>query len=298
MRQQFIDWTPTRRSSAALLSATVEVAEDFAAQGYQVTLRQLYYQLVRRNLVENTQKAYKRLGEIVTKGRLAGFIDWDTIVDHLRVPEMPPDWSDPSGLMRAAIANYRLPRWNDQPYQVEVWCEKAALSSVLEPVCRRHHVRFLACRGYASSTAVYEAAKRFKNVGKVRILYLGDHDPSGLDMTRDINERLLLLTEGRVPFKVERLALNWEQVQQYRLPPNPAKLTDSRAKQYIQQYGRESWELDALEPAVLDRLVDSRIDQLRDRDLYWSQLQQEDHDRELLQDVTAEVMERRAEQGE
>jgi hypothetical protein len=96
------------------------------------------------------------------------------------------------------------------------------------------------------------------------ILHFGDHDPSGIDMTRDILDRLQLYSESDV--EVHRLALNFDQIESFNLPPNPAKTTDSRYASYIMLHGTESWELDALEPPVLAALVREAISYHRDEE--------------------------------
>lgn len=92
------------------------------------------------------------------------------------------------------------------------------------------------------------------------------HDPSGIDMTRDITERLND-TFG-VPTTIKRIALNKDQIDLYNPPPNPAKLTDSRVGGYIQKYGSLSWELDALEPRVITELITKHAEEYTDMDLY------------------------------
>ena len=125
---------------------------------------------------------------------------------------------------------------------------------------------------------MYDAAKRLEAISQegkeVHVLYLGDHDPSGIDMSRDIEQRLHQMSYG-TPIKNARLALNWDQVQQYTPPPNPTKLTDSRATNYIEMFGMESWELDALEPAVLHQIVEDRIIELLDMDKWDAVLERE-----------------------
>ena len=284
-KEAFTEWMPKSETNKALLVAAVRVIADYEAQGYRLTLRQLYYQLVARDIIPNQQVWYKRLGEVVSNGRLAGFIDWDAIVDRGRVPVKPPDWSSPSAILESAAAQYRLDRWEGQDYHVEVWCEKDALSSVIEPVCDRYHVRFLANRGYSSSTAMYDAANRFRGaISEGRdavVIYLGDHDPSGIDMSRDVFDRLELMTYGR-GVEVDRLALNIAQVDEYQPPPNPTKLTDSRSSGYVQLYGMDSWELDALEPAVLDGMISGAIEQFLDLDLYQEVVDREEEGREAI----------------
>ena len=231
-REAFIEWRPRSRTNRGLLVRAIEVIDEYAAQGYRLTLRQLYYQLVARDIIPNQYLWYKRLGEVVSNGRLAGFVDWDAIVDRGRTPVKPQDWSDPAELLEAAARGFRVNRWLGQGHHVEVWCEKDALSSVIEPVCARYHVHFLANRGYSSSTAMYDSSKRFQEAldqgQQPVVIYLGDHDPSGLDMSRDVWDRLDLMTY-QAGVEVVRLALNIDQVDFFQPPPNPTKLKDSRA---------------------------------------------------------------------
>ena len=272
MKEAFNQWNPTAKNTKALLAYSIQVISEYAAQGYQLTLRQLYYQLVARKLIPNQHRWYKRLGDVVTRGRMAGWIDWNAIVDRGRIPVMPSQWDGPAELLEIAAQQYRLDRWEGQENYVEVWCEKDALMSVLEPVANRMHVRLLACRGYASATAMYDAAKRIQRAeedGRYPVvIYLGDHDPSGIDMSRDVQDRLWTMTGYYSTVEVQRLALNYQQVLDYDPPPNPTKLSDSRASKYISEYGDDSWELDALEPAVLDQLVTEAIEDLRDDGLW------------------------------
>ena len=122
------------------------------------------------------------------------------------------------------------------------------------------------------------------------MIYLGDHDPSGIDMTRDIDDRLNLMSNGADP-TVERVALNFPQIELHNPPPNPAKVTDSRAKEYIERYGGESWELDALEPRVIDDLVSDAIIRHLDIDAYDAVVDQEEEDKEALREA-AKTLER------
>ena len=295
MKETFIQWEPSQARTRALLDHVQTVIEDYTAQGYQLTLRQLYYQLVSRGLLPNEQRQYKRLGDLVSNARMGGLIDWQAIVDRGRVPIMPSQWSGPGDILRSAAWGYRLDRWKGQEHYVEVWCEKDALSSVLEPICRESHVRFLANKGYSSSSAMYDAAKRLVDAVAYdqapHVIYLGDHDPSGMDMSRDIEDRLDILTRGEA-VQVHRIALNWDQVQEHQPPPNPTKVTDSRAAEYAARYGDESWELDALEPATLDELLRDKIAELLDEDIHEEVIEQEKADKASLHRIARELEER------
>jgi len=261
-------------ASQALIVKAEEICRAYAAQGFDLTLRQLYYQFVARDLLPNKQSEYKRLGNVVNEARLAGLLDWNYIVDRTRNLRGLSHWDDPRSVIQAAASGYRTERWSPQPYRVEVWIEKDALVGVIAGVCERNDVDYFSCRGYTSQSELWGAAQRmigYQDAGqKPVVIHLGDHDPSGVDMTRDIRDRLALF---EADVQVVRIALNMDQVLEYDPPPNPAKLTDSRAGGYIREHGRSSWELDALEPTFLDRLIEDEIDQLRD-DRLWDQATQ------------------------
>ncbi len=165
----------------------------------------------------------------------------------------------------------RFDQWGRQDHYVEVWVEKDALGSVIEKACQPLMVPHMACKGYLSASEAWRAGKRFEHafsLGKTcTLIHLGDHDPSGIDMTRDNDDRIEMLSYGS-PVEVKRIALNMDQIAEYAPPPNPTKLSDSRAKEYIKRYGRESWELDALEPKVLEKLITDTVSPLIDWDIW------------------------------
>jgi hypothetical protein len=280
--------------SLAIIEKANEICADYQAQGYDLTLRQLYYQFVARALLPNNDKSYNRLGSIVNDARMAGKMDWNYIVDRTRNLRTIGMWDSPQSILDAVALQFRTDRWNRQSEYVEVWIEKDALVGVLgdhervSGVCPENGVPFFSCRGYTSQSEMWGAAQRLgKKIRKgkrVTILHLGDHDPSGIDMTRDIEDRLnnflsvdlrQLITSRQ--FSVDRIALTMRQVEQYDPPPNPAKLTDARAAGYIEEYGDSSWELDALDPATLTALIQSHIDQHRDQEL-WDEAESEDQE--------------------
>lgn len=264
-----------------------EIIEEYAAQGFGLTLRQLYYQFVSRDLIANTQKSYKNLGGIVNDGRLAGLIDWDAITDRTRNLESVPHWENPKDIIEQDARVFRLDKWADQDHRVEVWIEKEALVGVFERVCSQEDVGLFACKGYTSQSEMWAAGQRMEEYATQEqtpvILHFGDHDPSGQDMTRDIVDRLELFMGG---MKIDRLALNMDQIRRYKPPPNPAKTTDSRYAKYIQLYGTHSWELDALEPKVLASLARKAISSLRDNKKWKAQVAEEEEHRAKLTEAS------------
>jgi len=264
------------------------IIDDYEAQGFDLTLRQLYYQFVSRDLIPNSQKEYKKLADTINDGRLAGLIDWERIIDRTRNLEKRSAWDTPSDIVRSAASSFHIDYWEGQEYRPEVWIEKDALVGVIEGVCKELDVPYFSCRGYTSQSEMWVAAQRLIGYIDDRqtpiIFHLGDHDPSGKDMTRDITDRLELFTNNSI--EINRLALNMDQVNQYRPPPNPAKVTDSRATAYIKQFGRQSWELDALEPRVLAALIRDNVNNLIDQDL-WAERQAKETEGTTLLQATA-----------
>lgn len=285
MKERYRDKDFTAASLEVIRTAN-EIIEEYVAQGFVLTLRQIYYQFVARDLLPNVPQSYKRLGGIVSDGRLAGKIDWDHIEDRTRALRANSHWLNPEDIIEGCVHSYGITKWNDQEYWPEVWIEKDALVGVIEGVCGELDVPYFSCRGYTSQSSMHNAAIRLmyrENKGyKTIIFHLGDHDPSGLDMTRDIEDRLLMFGST---VDVRRIALNMDQIEELNPPPNPAKITDSRSEQYILEHGDNSWELDALEPAYMVNLVRDQIEAVRDRDKWDVMVEKENQEKKMLQAV-------------
>lgn len=306
--------------------------------GMRITLRQLWYRFIGLDLIpdswadreynlahglppdtKNNQRNYKHFGSIFSDARLAGLVDWDSIEDRGR---RATEWQDAENIKSAvkeAIERFRLPRWKGQPIYAELWCEKDALASFLEPIAYEYHCPILINKGYSSSSALYDSARRIAD-GAIRfgewaeargpvpavVLYVGDHDPSGEDMVRDLDERLKLFLSDQsetIDLEVRKVALTMAQVRKYKLPPNPAKPpppkgggskmgTDARSRAYTAEHGNKSWEVDALEPRVLQRTVRDALDSVIDKKLMREIREREDAQREAVEDAIDEVLER------
>lgn len=273
------------------------IIAEYQSQGYELTLRQLYYQHVARGFIANNMREYKKLGDLISDGRLAGLIDWNSIVDRTRSLDAPTHWDSPESIISAVAQQYRRNKWETQKNQVEIWIEKQALEGIFDRACKLEDVPYLSCRGYTSQSEMWKGGQRllgyFAKGQDVTILHFGDHDPSGIDMSRDIEDRLKMFIGKEVSsdeleskFHIHRIALNMDQIEQYNPPPNPCKITDSRAKGYIQRFGGESWELDALDPRTLENLVRAEIAKLRDSELWDEVVAEEKKEREQLKKVS------------
>lgn len=272
----------------AMLELVNNILDEYEGLGFDLDLRQLYYQMVARGHIENSQRSYKRIGSLVGEGRLAGMIDWDMITDRNRQTIYYANWPSPAARIRSAAATFRIDRWEDQPCHVEVVVEKNALSGVLRPVCNSLDIRFMAAKGYPSASILYQMSKRLNDMAgrdkEIWILHLGDHDPSGIDMTRDLEDRLWLFAFD-ADINVNRLALNMDQVERLRPPENPAKMTDTRFKAYLAEFGQSSWELDAIDPVELASIVTDAVINLRDDKLWDAAVAREDKWRRELMDL-------------
>lgn len=259
------------KTSLKVIYTAINIINEYANQGFDLTLRQLYYQFVARGLIANKEAEYKRLGSIVNDARLAGLIDWNCIVDRTRKLKSDYHWDSPAEIINDCIHNYKIDKWLGQCYRPEVWIEKDALIGVIENICGSLDTPYFSCRGYVSQSAMWRASERYIELSERNqiplLIHLGDHDPSGIDMTRDIEDRLILFL-GAHEFEIERIALNMNQIEQHNPPPNPAKITDSRSEKYINKYGNDSWELDALEPNVISSLIEEKILEMRE-DILW-----------------------------
>ncbi|KKN88659.1 hypothetical protein LCGC14_0245500 [marine sediment metagenome] len=338
MGKEIFDHSITlKEMSLARLDMVNGIINDYIEKGYNLTLRQLYYRLVTMKEISNKVTEYNRLGSLLTKGRLSGLVDWTAIEDRVRRPRIPYAVSDPKEAIENEHDVYRLDRMEGQSEYIEVWTEKDALSGILYPVTSKYHINLMVNRGYTSITAIYEGFERmyyYLRIGiPVRIIYMGDHDPSGIDMIRDIEDRLLTMMSGarvmrdfervlnkyitteeyeedmellledkrflirigrnqgnydatkaymRRYLTVESIALTLGQIEQYDLPPDPAKIKDPRAKGYMNKYGGVSWELDALPPDILTAILDEAITDVVDLDLIEEIKKQEKMDKVVL----------------
>lgn len=258
------DWL---RKAGALLA-------NYERAGYSVTLRTIHYQFVSRGFYANTARNYNRLGDLLSAGRRAGRISWTSIEDVERPVHGTETFENPRAIIEAAREQFKIDLWRLQRFRPEVWIEKNALLGIVEPVCRRERVNYFACKGYASDSAVWRAGRRFLATiakGQVPVvLHLGDHDPSGIDMTRDVTDRLALFVG--MPIQVVRLALNMDQIEHHQPPENFVKLADSRAPGYVEKFGDHCWELDALSPDILASTISGAVARLRD-DKAWDEAQ-------------------------
>ena len=257
-----------------------EIIEYFGLSGFILTIRSIYYRLVGKDIIENNLESYKGIATTIRRARLAGMIDWDAIVDETRYLREHNSWDSPSSIILAAANSFHTDYWQGQRYRPELWIEKDAILGVIGPLCKEYDLPYFSCRGNPSDASMFLAGQRmleYKANGQIPyVFYLGDHDPQGLDIDRDVQRKLTLFTGSHVPFR--RLALTTDQIIARNLPPNPVKKTDKETGpvvDYIKKYGVECWELDALDPnelvgivkeAILEKVDLGLLNEMKDRE--------------------------------
>jgi len=235
------------------------VREILGEYEFPMTLRGIFYRLVSEQLLVNTRSEYSQLSDKLARAREQGQIPWDSIVDLTREPIVPSTWADLGEFAETVRGAFRLEVWERQPAYVEIWLEKRALSELFRRVCAPYAVRLMVGVGYSSATFVHDGADHLRRIAAekpVRIYDFGDFDPGGLDIARDVRERL---SRYGAEAEYQRVALTWAQVEEHKLPPVMTKPTDSRAPAFIAEHGDVAVELDALPPNALEELVQAAI---------------------------------------
>jgi hypothetical protein len=264
------------------------------------TLRQLFYLLVSEGLVAKTEKGYEQLKEQTARMRRGGYIGIDALIDGTRQITAWRFHERPSTALEEAAWSYARDPWAEQPAVAELWCEADTHRELLRPVAMDFSVPLVITRGNASLSHMYSCVQAIVRRWEARrqlthIVYVGDHDPPGIDMSLNLHKRL---AEWHMPpyiCKVERVALTIEQIHQYNLPTRPPKPQDSRTPWYEDMFpGVGCVELDALEPQLLVDTVRAAINRvIYDREL-WEQSEQREREerarlRAFIKEHSAEV---------
>jgi hypothetical protein len=186
--------------------------------------------------------------------------------------------------IKAWATDYHKNRWENQPIYPEVFIEKKALQGVFENTCRKWNVALNPCKGYPSLTFLYEAKRRFEsalyNGKKPLILYFGDYDCSGENIPETIINNLNRM--GLEEIELKRIALMENQVIEWKLPPAPTKVSDTRAANWE---GLGQVELDAVEPDKIINLLNTAIEDVFDDELYVDLIEQEVSERATFKSI-------------
>lgn len=291
---------------AVLVPLVNEILSQYPTM--RLTLRQIYYRLVAVHNYPNKRSSYNQLSSQLVTAREKGEVNENRIEDRTRsflggivgliptsegssrVSIFDQGWRDSDTFIETVKETffdywnyYVRDLWLDQEQFVVVWVEKDALSRVVSDSCDKYRVITAPSRGYASYSYIRKATTLLPKDKPTVVLHFSDHDPSGLDMTRDLGNRFYRYTQKKVT--IERIALTYDQVKEYDLTPNPTKMADTRARDYVEQYGEGCYELDAIEPEELQRLVKEAILKHLDEDQWKESLKQEEEQKQELEPI-------------
>jgi hypothetical protein len=243
-------------------------AKEILAEIQPASVRAVCYRLFVNGHIANMSKnETNKVSKALVKGRESGFIPWEWIVDEARAEERVPQWNEPEEIISAAVRGYRKDYWQEQPYHVEVWSEKGTIRGTLKPILDEYGVAFRAMHGYSSATVLQNIAELSRSLDKPFIaLYVGDYDPSGMNMSEQDLPTRLQKYGGRI--ELIRIALIKKDVEQGDLPFFEAitKAKDSRHDWFVRNYGNKCWELDAMSPLDLRARVEFAIKAYVDAD--------------------------------
>ena len=283
-------WTRLQQDRLERVKNIVQDLQDF----WPLTLRQIHYQLVGVYGEANTKYTYQALSKLLKHARLDGLIPWRALVDRERW-NTGGGFTDCSSFVQQCNSEYMQGYWRDlqqnQPVYLELWVEKAALASIVQRAADPYTVSVSVCKGYSSVAFLEQYRRRLHSVPHRQpvLLYIGDFDPSGLDMLPAMEQTLNKELGCCVHF--QRLALTFEQIKELQLlcKPEALKVTDARAKRHVAKYGRLAVELDALTPQQLIAMVQAGIEAHIDLKLYQQQVELEQQDKLELQKKLARV---------
>ena len=247
---------------------------------WPLTLRQVYYQLVSREVIKNELAEYKKLSSLLARARLEGLVNWNAIEDRVRSTLTSGGWDGLSWFIEqeseSFLDGYRRNLLCSQDVVPEAWIEKDALSRICHGAALPYCVPVVVARGYSSISFMHQCKRRitgrWAEGKKTIILYFGDFDPSGYNMPEAMLETLhgdMGIDEAAV--ELHRCALTAAQaLDEFKLPHSPEALkeTDSRARKFIQEHGRHAVELDALDPPTLEGLVRGSIESVLNMDKF------------------------------
>jgi hypothetical protein len=255
----FYRTSPTKQQRRSKQEITVieQGLKDVLTTYHPMTVRQVFYQMSTRGYIAKTEREYKQtVCRLLARLRLRQEIPFGWIADDTRWMRKPTTYDSMEAALKLNVQTYRRALWARMPVNVEVWIEKDALAGVVYDITAEWDVPLMVTRGYPSLTYVYEAAEALSQSHKpTYIYYLGDYDPSGVDISRGLEARLRSFAPDAV-IEFRRIAVEPYQIRIFDLPSRPTKTSDSRAKRFNSDI---SVELDALPPDILRDLVKRSI---------------------------------------
>lgn len=255
--------------------------------GQKVTVRQIYYHLFSKGIIELTQKDYHKVCRILTEARKRGYIPFSWIEDRSRSPLWTMLYDDISYFLNLIMGEYRRNTWTNQQNFVIVLVEKEALAPIIWDIAKKYNVFVFPTKGFSSWSMFTEDLKNlveyFGKDKRLIVLILSDLDPSGTYIKEDYVNKFNFMTERlgfQEPYVIEKIAVTEEQVAQYNLPP--------MKKRYRNKGILDIWELDALDPKILREIVKEAIEKYVDLEQLRKDLEAEAKEKKRLQTLAVQ----------
>ena len=211
------------------------IKDEIAKRGNRkfASTRAIYYFLGAKNEIPLTERGYKALNALTVDMRKRGEIPWgyfpvlrgangrgaSTYQDPESFFDMYKNW------FLNSARYYHLPRWLYQSYHVEVWVEKVGLLPDVERAVQGLDIQCRSVGGFPPWEFVYDNIDSIKEYMNDRrkdsqfvVLYLGDLDPSGRDIPRQLKESLEFFN---LDVDLEWVGITPEHVERYGLPQIP-----------------------------------------------------------------------------
>lgn len=239
---------------------------DLAHEHGPASVRHLFYAAVVAGVpgITKSQSGYLKVQRLVLELRREGLIPYESIVDNTRWIRKQRSYGTWQDAVRETARLYRQDLWATSPYRLEVWCESDSIAGVITPASYEWDVPLMVCRGHASETFAYSAAAAW-NEGCQRpvVLYVGDHDPAGLDIEMSLKQRLgTFYCDGIEGITWRRIGITAGQVELLDLPTTPAKKA-RRRKPYPWDWSAEA---EALPARMLRDLLTAAIEEYVDQE--------------------------------
>jgi hypothetical protein len=291
------------RGVSASTATLVQLARQILIEDHPQTARQLHYRIFSLGLdtYRNDKGSYRRLCRLLTNARrlwrqcelrnsgqpkLGIPSNW--IIDELRQGERVDVFENALEYIEAVRDSYRRDTWQDQPFYVELWGEKATVLGSLRPIASEWGMTLRVCRGFGSAGMEDQVGRLFEGIDKqIIVLYVGDFDPSGVLIEQDMHRRVR--AASGVDFQMVRLAIQPEDISEFNIPPQKIKASDPRARTFLKQYGNATVELEGLPVKELKRRIVQRVSSLIDFDRWNRQVMVQDVELASIRDF-AETM--------
>ena len=239
----------------------------------------------------NDMASYRALVDLLTRARIAGLIPMEVIADDTRSATIWDTHPNVQSFVRAELDEFLKGYWRDllqsQENHIEIVFEKLTVASIIKPLAAKYTIPCYPSRGYSSLPPRWELAERYRKSGKNRLILIAvsDFDPDGEEIAHSL-ARSLRDDFGIKKIDAFKAALTAEQVERFKLPPKiRAKKTSSNYKRFVDKHGHDAFELEALEPDVVQRVLTETIDQVLDIDAFYSELDEERSDAAYLAGV-------------